>query len=47
MASRRLLFAMVASVILLALAIVYGVETGLIEPDYAVTRDANPQGSGG
>ncbi len=45
MASRRLLLAVFASVMLVALAIVYGVQTGLIDPDYTVTRDASSEGN--
>jgi hypothetical protein len=44
MASRRLLLAVFASVMLIALAIAYGVQTGLIDPDYNVTRDAASEG---
>ena len=46
MASRRVLLAMVASLMLIALAIAYGVETGLIEPEYEVTRDTTTAGIG-
>ncbi len=45
MASRRLLLAVFASVLLIALAIAYGVQTGLIDPDYTVTRDATSEGN--
>ncbi len=45
MASRRLLLAVFASVMLIALAIAYGVQTGLIDPDYTVTRDAASEGN--
>jgi hypothetical protein len=47
MASRRFLLAVFASVMLITLAIAYGVETGLIDPDYTVTREANSGGGDG
>ena len=35
---RRVQLAVVASIVLVALAILYGIDTGLIEPDYVVDR---------